>query len=136
MIIQGDQQIAAKQGDSGELEVKLNGSLVKLASITTDTTVTAGSLLTLLPSAVSRLDYKAIRITVKWSTATPSTVNLYYVNASGGQMTTGLSTMLTLSTVAYGSAEAIIHNEWYAVTVQNASSSDAVLRYAEVLGVR
>jgi hypothetical protein len=28
MIIQGDQQIAAKQGDSGELEVKLNGSLV------------------------------------------------------------------------------------------------------------
>ena len=38
MIIQGDQQIAAKQGDSGELEVKVNGSLPVARGTTDDGT--------------------------------------------------------------------------------------------------
>jgi hypothetical protein len=42
MIIQGDQQIAAKQGDSGELEVKVNGNLVAAETnkaVTADTDI-------------------------------------------------------------------------------------------------
>lgn len=116
--------------------VVINGSLIVLGSVTTDTVVTAGSSLTLVDNTIGRLDYKTVRVAVRWVVATASVVAMAFSNTTGTGYTAGITTILTLSSASYGTGEGRIDGRYYAISIQNTSASDATLRFAEVLGVK
>lgn len=130
----GGQPVRVMNVEGDEVPVKFSGSIVNIATVSTNTIITAGSTVHILPRG-KRTDYKSYRVSARFSATVSANINVF--DYPGDVATTiGLNTVVIINTASYGSGEGRIDSDWTSVGILNSGASDITLTNAVVLGVR